>query len=184
MDLKYIYIIAIIIVILVILLIYNYTKENTNLSDNQNTKPNVTTAVGATSMKVMCNSLSVPYSFTISITDINGKTLSNTITSSSAGIPSVIGDFVGTGSCIGVYENIGGIQYTSNYLNIYKFLAYNTGNNTRFAVQDIKTYITSITDTNTNTIAYDVTTGSVFNNKLTFTSGNDSLTIVFKNYFQ
>ena len=184
MNSKYIYSIAIIIVLLVLLFIYNASKgaptTNSNPSGKPGPGPNV---VVKSSLQVMCNSLTSPYSFTISITDSNKNTTSNTITSSSAGAPTVTGDFIGGTSAsnqltTGTYRTIGGVQYAQTYLNFYENL--NTdGNTSKFAIQDITTYITSITDTNTSQIIYDATTGTIANNKLIFTAGSDSLTIEF-----
>ena len=178
MKSKYIYIIAIIIIILVFLFIYNVLKGTPTTNPGTNPGTNV---VGKSSLQVMCNSLTYPYSFTISITDSNKNTTSNTITSPNAGAPTVTGDFIGGTSAsnqltTGVYRTIGGIQYSQTYLNFYENLNPD-GNTSRFAVQDITTYVTSITDTNTSQIIYDTTTGSIVNNKLVFTSGSDSLTI-------
>ena len=190
MKSKYVYSIAIIIVLLVLLFIYNASKGAPTTNSNSSDKPDpgpgpnvdVKTATGATSMQAMCNSLTSAYSFTISITDINNKTISNTITSSSAGTPAVIGSFTIPNST-GSSQTIGGIQYSPTYLNIYKNLI--PGDNTsRFAIQDITTYVTSIKDTNSNQIIYDATTGSVLNNTLTFTSGTDSLIITFNDSFK
>ena len=198
MESKYIYSIAIVVVLLVLLFMYNVMKGAPATNTNSNPsgkpgpkpKPDVKTAPGATSLQIMCNNISsTPYSFTISITDSNNKTVSNTITSSSASVPSVWDDFnIITLDKLGLNLPIGGIIYDgSNYVNFYKYLnpSTSTTNASRVAVATMPSYINSIVDTGAQAkIIYDTTTGSVLNDTLTFTAGNNTLTIKFNSSFQ